>query len=172
MEGLRRGARKELQEAENKAMALETIYARDRDPLVYSSLQAALRDVSLIRISATKIHLLHQSQRIFKQGERSGRLLAWLSQQHSTPVSISHIQSPTGEVMVDPSQINAWFASHYQELYSSRVTYTEGELHTYLALADLPCLTDSTRERLDSTSGQIYASWEDARPKWVLAKLC
>lgn len=40
--------------------------------------------------------------------------------------------------------------SYYKELYSSRVMYTEGELHTYMALVDLPCLTDSTRERLDS----------------------
>lgn len=133
--------------AEAKAIVLETDFVKDLDPQVYSSLRAALRDVSLICISTTKIHLL---QSIFKQGERSGRLLAWLSQENSSPVSISQIQSSTGNILTDPMQINAWFASHYQEQYSSRVLYTEGEMHEYLAQVDLPCLTDSSRERLDS----------------------
>lgn len=146
---VRRGARKELQEAEAKVGALETVCIRECTPQAYSSFQEALRDVSLLRISTTKIHLLHQSQRIFEQGERSGRLLAWLSREHSSPVSIAQIQSINGEILMDPTHVNARFSS-YQELYSLKVQYTYGELWGYLDQIDLPCLTDATRERLDS----------------------
>lgn len=135
-----KGARKELQESEAKAGALEAEYIGNHSPQAYSSLQEALRDDSLIRISTTKIHLLHQSQWIFEQGERSGRLLAWLSREHSSPVSISRIQSSSGEILTNFSQINDQFAAYYQELYSSRVQFTEQELQTYLEKVDLPCL--------------------------------
>lgn len=129
---------------------MEAAYVRDRTPQAYSSLQEALRDVSLIRTSITKLHLLHQSQRIFAQGERSGRLLAWLSREYSSPVSISRIRSPNGEILTESSHINDQFTAYYQDLYSSRARFTEPELQAYLEGVDLQCLTETTRERLDS----------------------
>lgn len=66
--------------AELRASTLETTYARVQDFLVYQSLQAALRDV-LLRTEATKVHLLHQTQRIFEHGVKTGRLLAWLARE-------------------------------------------------------------------------------------------
>lgn len=51
---VRRGAREELRQAENKLTVLETTYTRTRDPLVYFSLQAALWNVLLICTSTTK----------------------------------------------------------------------------------------------------------------------
>lgn len=62
-----------------------------------------------------------------------------------SPVSISHIQSPSGEILMEPVHINARFASYYQELYSSQVQYTEQKLCMYLDTVDLRCLTDWTR---------------------------
>lgn len=139
-----------LRGAEARAGGLEAAYVRDLTSQAYASLQEALRDVSLLHTSITKLYLLHQSQRIFEQGERSGRLLAWLSREYSSPVSISRIRSPDGEVLTDPSQINKQFAAYYQELYSSKVRFTEPELQAYLEGVNLPCLTEATRERLDS----------------------
>lgn len=143
------GARRELERAEARVGGLEAAYIRDRTSQAYASFQEALRDVSLIRTSLTKLHLLHQSQRIFEQGEKSGRLLAWLSREYSSPVSIPRIQSSDGEILTDSSQIIEQFAAYYQELYRSRVRFTESELQAYLEGIDLPYLTDATRERLD-----------------------
>lgn len=147
---IRREAHRELQSAEARTQALESRYVEERSPQVYAQYREALRDVNLLRASATKVRLLHQSQRIFEQGERNGRLLAWLSREHSSPTSISRILSPDGEILTEASQINDRFASYYRDLYSSRAQHTEQELCTYLDQVDLPCLTDSVREQLDS----------------------
>lgn len=100
-----------LQRAEWMVVALEVEYSQMGDSLVYSAFQAALWDVLLLRTSAPKTHLLHQSQHIFKQGERNGCMLAWLARQRSSSVFISCIRDPSGTLLTDPTSSNTFSAS-------------------------------------------------------------
>lgn len=48
------------------------------NPITYLDIQAAYQEVMLLRVAKTKKQQLAQTQRIFEQGEKNGRLLAWL----------------------------------------------------------------------------------------------
>lgn len=53
-------------------------------------------------------------------------------------------------MVTDPQAINTQFASCYESLYSSRVTYYGEELDSYLDQVRFPKLTETDRDRLDS----------------------
>lgn len=68
--------------------------------------------------------------------------------------------------MHSPAEINLCFAEFYQALYSSRVGYREEDLTRYLADVDLPVLTSTYRDRLDSpiTVKEILQALKSMQP--------
>lgn len=119
----------------------EALYIRAPDPQTYARLQSLLRETLLLRTALTQKKLLHQTQRIFEQGERTGCLLAWLSKEQSMGMTISQIRAQDDSLLSTPAEINSEFSSFYQQLYSSRVSYTPEELTAYIASVDIPTLT-------------------------------
>lgn len=71
-----RERRADLSKAEREATIGEPLFVRTRDPQHYAQLQLMTREVLRLRTSITQKKLLAQSQRIFEQWKRSGRLLA------------------------------------------------------------------------------------------------
>lgn len=134
----------ELVEAEQRA----STYIQTQGPQTYQALQVALREVCLLRTKATNVGLLHQTQHIFEQGEKTGHLQAWLAKEQSVPVSIPCIADSDGAVLIDLGQINDCFVTYYKHLYTSKMMRSEGEV--YLDKIDLPCLTTSYRDKLGS----------------------
>lgn len=110
-----------LEEAEGRAQSLESSYVVTRDAGTYAALQTLHREISVMRATATRKLLPSQSQRIFEQGERSGRLLGWLARKRSTVAHIANIKDDQEHIQSDPVQINARFAQYYESLYTSRV---------------------------------------------------
>lgn len=90
--------RVELTRAERDAASGEELFIRTWDPQHYAHLQLLTREVLDLRTSLTQKKLLAQSQRIFEQGERPGRLLAWLSREQMRGMSVPHIMGPRGEL--------------------------------------------------------------------------
>lgn len=95
-----------------------------------------------ITTSLTKKKLLQQSQRIFEQGERTGKLLAWLAHEQCQG-------QLSGTILLDLTPITECFADCYASLYKLKVSYTPAKLPTYLTEIDFPVLTDEYRARLD-----------------------
>lgn len=147
---VRRERRADLSDAERKADLQEAQFLRTKDPGDYDTLQLLTREVVRIRTSLTRKSLLAQTQRIFEQGERSGKLLAWLSREQQGGMCIPHIQGPDGCLTYDSDEINDSFASFYRNLYGSKVTYTRDELTDYLEPIDFPVLTVKYRDNLDA----------------------
>lgn len=63
---------------------------------LYNDWQVALREVSCLRVTVAKKQMLYQSQRIFEQGERTGRLLVWLSKKQCSSTQIASIKDVDG----------------------------------------------------------------------------
>lgn len=80
---VRRERRADLVRAERDASSAEVHFVCTRDPVHYSQLQLMTSEVVRLRTSLTQKKMLAQSQRIFEQGERAGRLLAWLSREQA-----------------------------------------------------------------------------------------
>lgn len=146
----RRQSGEALLQAERRAGRLEAQYTANKDETCRIDLQCAMREVTLLRVAATRKIMLHQSQRIFEQGERTGRLLAWLSREQAATTSVANIKEASGRLLSDPRDINRCFASYYEDLYSSRVQYSADELQTYIDAIELPCLSVAARQRLDA----------------------
>lgn len=57
--------------------------------------------------------------RVYDEGSRPGRLLAWLIRLESQGAPITHIQAYTSESLYSPEAINALFREYYKILYNS-----------------------------------------------------
>lgn len=129
---------------------LEAQYAVTGEESQRLPLSAALREVPLLRGSAANKQLLYKSQRVFEQGERTGRMLAWLSKEHTISTQVANVRDNSGRLLTDPGEINSSFASYYADLYSSKVRYSQAELHSYLDSIELPTLFAEAQTCLDA----------------------
>lgn len=95
---VRQGPSKELTGLEAETARKEALYVRSQDPQSYAQLQSLSREVLLLRttLMLTQKKLLHQTQRIFEEGEKTGHLLAWLSKEQSGGMTIGQIQDSDG----------------------------------------------------------------------------
>lgn len=147
---VQRERRADLVKAEREASSAEALFVRTRDPAHYSHLQFMTKEAVRLRTCLTQKKMLAQSQRIFEQGERSGRLLAWLSREQAGRMSISHIRDSSGQLIHTPEGINCCFAEFYESVYRSRVDYRGVDLGAYLDDIDIPTLTVPYRDKLDA----------------------
>lgn len=106
--------------------------------------------IALMWTTTCRKLLLSQSQRFFEQGERTGRLLAWLAKERFTTFHILNIRDSTDTLHADPFQINIKFALFYEHLYTSRADYTLDSMTECLDSVDFLELLASTRQRLDA----------------------
>lgn len=146
---VRKDTRLALEEAEKKVLLLEKEYVHTRNVLTYDTMQSLHREISLLRIETTRKQLLAQSQRIFEQGEKTGRMLAWLAKERSPSMHIAHIKDDEGMIHSDSGDINRQFTQYYQRLYTSRVSFDEEDLCTFLDRIDFPQLTTEARNKLE-----------------------
>lgn len=142
--------RAELEEVEDEALKQEALYVRSREPQHFTRLQSLTQKALLLRMSLTQKKLLHQTQRIFEQGEKTGHLLARLSKEQSEVMTIAQIQGQDGVLLSHPRDTNQCFTTYYQQLYSSRVTYDQKDLDDYLEETDIPILTITFANTLDA----------------------
>lgn len=97
---VRKNNRLALEEAERRAQSLEANYVITKDAGTYAAMLTLHKEISVLRTTATRKLLL--SQRIFEQGESSGRLLAWLARERFTIAHIANIKDDQGHIQSDP----------------------------------------------------------------------
>lgn len=139
-----------LEEAEAKARDLESWFILTSNPTTAQDMNVAYREVMLLRVAKANKCQLAQTQRIFEQGDKTGRLLAWISREQSLVSTIARLRRSDGTLVSDPVKINACFAEYYSALYSSRVQYSQKELGHFLDGVAFPVLTTAAKERLDA----------------------
>lgn len=69
-----------------------------------------------------------------------GHLLAWLSKEQSTGITIVSLHDEDGILLSDPAAINAKFALFYKTLYSSGVQYSMSDLDSCLGVIEFTTL--------------------------------
>lgn len=170
----RRNNKMLLEEAETKARDLETRYTLTANPIIAQDMKVAYREVMLLRVAKANKRQLAQTQRIFEQGDKTGKLLAWLAKEQSPVSTIARIRKNDGTLVSDPAKINACFAEYYSSLYSSRAQYSAKELSDFLDEITLPTLTAAAREGLEApiTLEEVqralspFTNGEDTRTGW------
>lgn len=146
-----------LEEAEAKARDLESRFTLTSNPIIAQDTKVVYREVTLLRVAKANKQQLAQTQKIFEQGEKIGRLLAWISKEQSPVSTIASIRRSDGTSVTDPVNINLCFADFYAALYSSRAQYSFVELFDFLDGVTLLVLTTAARDSLEApiTLGEV-----------------
>lgn len=64
------------------------------------------------------------------------------------PPLVVSLADPDGRKITDPGQVAARFRQFYNNLYKSQCTYTQREIHSYLASIQFPQLHQEQGEQL------------------------
>lgn len=81
--------------------------------------------------------------------DKNGRLLAWLAKGQYAPTHVGRLRDTDGTLLTIHEMISSRFLQYYQELYSSKVAYTDKDLTDYLDLIPFPTLEPDKRQILD-----------------------
>ncbi|XP_012819057.2 uncharacterized protein LOC105947410 [Xenopus tropicalis] len=147
---VREEKKEHLNEAEKTLIAAEATHTQNPTEHTYEQLLSARSSLSRATVSLTRKAVLYQNQRIFEQGDKISKLLAYLSKPQNNSTAISHIRQDDGTLTTEPKTIAQQFASYYKNLYTTTVTYTKAQLIQYLASIPIPKLTPADRAYLDA----------------------
>lgn len=114
----------------------------DPTPINVSTLKLQTHIVDQLHYEKAKQKHLFLRQQVFKQGERAGKLLAYLAHQDTRPPVVVSLMDPQKTPM-DPSLVAATFCSYYANLYASQVNVTTQETQAFLQTIPLPQLSET-----------------------------
>uniref|UniRef100_A0A8C5LTV4 Reverse transcriptase domain-containing protein n=1 Tax=Leptobrachium leishanense TaxID=445787 RepID=A0A8C5LTV4_9ANUR len=109
---------------------------------------------------------LHQKNRFFRWGNKSGKLLANLLKfQRPTAPAITRIKAPTGEIVTDPSDINRLFRDYFETFYKAELDEWTVQARFFVS-AGMPELDPELKESLSApiSSTDITAAISRLRP--------
>lgn len=150
-------AKQGIAEAEGKVQETEQILSEDNNETNHQALIAAQRNLELAQTTVTRKRLLYANQRVFDQGDKNGKVLAYLAKTTYASTLVPRIQINTDFYISEPEDIAREFAKFYADLYSSRAQYTETELDQFLSDVPFPRLSQADASLLDGpiTVGEV-----------------
>ncbi|KAJ1194758.1 hypothetical protein NDU88_004044 [Pleurodeles waltl] len=87
-------------------------------------------------------------QRLFREGDRSGRMLAWLLRRERPVPIIQLLCGSSGERILGQLRVNAHLREHLRVIYAAPRRAGETQIQTYLNGLRLPRLTTAQAEEL------------------------
>ncbi|KAJ1153306.1 hypothetical protein NDU88_006067 [Pleurodeles waltl] len=88
-------------------------------------------------------------QRLFREGDRLGRMLAWLLRQERPISIILTLHGFSGEKILGQLRVNLHLQEHLRNSYASPRSVGETQIHEYLDGLRMPRLTDAQVEELE-----------------------
>lgn len=82
--------------------------------LLYGAWQFALQRLSLLHVDMAQKSMLDTAQRIFKHGNKNGRMLVWLAKGQFATTHLSGVRDQDGGLLRSPVDINNRFCSYYR----------------------------------------------------------
>ncbi|KAJ1210580.1 hypothetical protein NDU88_005942 [Pleurodeles waltl] len=89
-------------------------------------------------------------QRLHREGDWSGRLLAWLLRRERPTPMIRSFRGPTGGRILGQTRMNAHLREHLEAIYSSPRCDVSSQIREYLDGLRLPRLTDAQATKLEA----------------------
>lgn len=115
------------------------------------------RELLLLRTQYNKLSadkaansLLWLKQSYYDQGEKAGKLLAWRIKKMQSDRSINSVINSSGDLTVDPQEINNCFREFFEHLYRSECIQASEERDQFLCQLQFLELTEDLKDELDS----------------------
>ena len=142
--------RKRLDEIELQLSAAERNYTSS---LSVEDLYAVMKlkyEYNTILSDQVNKQILKLKQKHFELSDKPGKLLSRQLRGEQASRSILKLRSSTGDVLIDPQDINNQFRDHFEKLYTSKQGATDDEIETFLMSVGLPKINEVARAELDS----------------------
>lgn len=139
----------DIKQVECDAAAAKQEYIQNPSPQTYQFWQDLTRQFKLLLTDQTMKKQLQQARSIFKFGDKSGRLLAFLARPLYVPTSVLHLKQPGGDLVRDSRDILNTFVDFYDTLYQSQSRCTDQELSSYLGDLNFPSLAPEDNVALE-----------------------
>ncbi|KAM4702914.1 WD repeat- and FYVE domain-containing protein 4 [Rhinophrynus dorsalis] len=139
----------------SELMSLETLQKRGVTTKRTRRINAIKQEISDIQLFRTQLMLRRLKQTYYTQGNRAGALLAKRLRKKEAKKAIPFVLSPSGDKIMNPSQIPEAFAQYYAKLYnlhldSNTLQPSQQEIDNFLDEVHLPSLSPAQSATLQS----------------------
>lgn len=110
-----------LRQASEKLVSIMNEFALKPTPSNVLTLKLQTRIVDQLHYEKAKQKHFFSRQRVFEQGERAGKLLAYLAHHDARPPVVVSLLDPQNSPITDPASVAETFRSYYADLYTSQV---------------------------------------------------
>lgn len=108
------------------------------------------RDVTRLYTEKARQRLFFCKQKVFENGERSGKLLAYLAHLDNKPPVVVSLLDSDGNIPTDPPKVAAKLKSFYNTLYTSQSLHSAQDIRDYLQTIQFPHLTADQLKMLEA----------------------
>lgn len=148
---------KRRRQAEQRKILESKLKVSEREYIARPS-PTRLKEVSALRSALDSLLTEHAEakirfakQRLYEQGDKAGRYLAYLTRKKSDSKTITSIIDDTGKQVFDHVAINSAFKIFYENLYRSDLQQdSSGLMDTFFSSLDFPQLTDDQRTKINA----------------------
>lgn len=124
--------KQEIQLLEKQIKSIESEFYQDKDPKKLQNLTIMRAKYDKLTAERVARSLMWTKQAYYDQGEKAGKLLAWQIKKTQAETVIRSIKSKTGNLTLDPKEINDNFREFYELLYKSEYNGNEEVQDTFL----------------------------------------
>lgn len=148
-----------LQLASEKLESVTSKFRIDPTPAKASILKLQTLILDQLHSEKAKQKFFFSRQWVFEQGERAGKLLAYLARQDTSPPVVVSLIDSQNVLLTDPSSVAKEFQTYYADLYSSKVKVTTQETQAFLYKLPFPQISESQMDALKAplTTDEIVA---------------
>lgn len=138
------------EELEKLIADLDRSLAESNSPDLHKERLRLKTELDLLLTAEAERLLLRSQGTLYEHGDKAGRLLAHQLKARQASNQIIQIKNESGEVVADPTKINASFHSFYQQLYKSESPGDETQLDAFFQKLDLPCVSPGDNQALNA----------------------
>ena len=141
---------KEISEISTKLPALERDYRESPSPSKLDEITKLKSKFTSILSNQTSEMLQRIKQKHFELSDKPERLLARQLKALQADRSIHKINTTSGSVTTDPTEINHCFRTFYEDLYTSKTNADESQINDFLSTLHLPKLSLAAQTELNT----------------------
>lgn len=140
---------KQKDELTDQLLEIDRQYSISPSPDLYKRRITLQTEFKLLCTTETAKLLTRARHKSYEHGERAGKLLAHQIKEVAASRLITKIRTGSGQITVDPEEINNTFKNYYIKLYTSDSPRDPSLLDNFFDGLDIPSITSEQRDSLE-----------------------
>lgn len=164
--GQRKEKEAQLLTIESDLLTLERDAQMSDNPEVQHRMQLKATEYKALVTDAAKQLARQREGRLYDQGDKAGKLIAWLDKKRATQRVVSELRTESGTLLTELQEIASEFAAHYRRVYTTGSMLPEEDSRTLLADIKMPTLSEQDKESLEGalTVDELAKGIKELRP--------